>query len=59
MSFYLRIDYHGIEFDLGGVFLCNHWTYVSDCPRFVNEQSPFIDVPQQSAWTAVESGCPR
>jgi hypothetical protein len=58
MSF-LRIDYHGIEVDLGGVFQSNHWTSVFDCPRFVNEPSPFIAVPQQSAWTAVESVCPR
>jgi len=44
MSF-LRIDYHDIEVDLGGVFLINHWTSVLDCPRFVNEPSPFIAVP--------------
>jgi hypothetical protein len=44
MSF-LCIDYHDIEVDLGGVFLFYHWTSVLDCPRFVNEPSPFIAVP--------------
>jgi len=58
MSF-LCIDYHDIEVDLGGVFLFSHWMSVLDCPRSVNEPSPFIAVPQQSAWTSVESGCPR
>jgi len=58
MSFYLRIDYHGIEVDLVGVFLFSHWTFLWNCPRSVNEPPPFIAVPQQSAWTAVESGCP-
>ena len=43
MSF-LCIDYRDIEVDLGGVFLFNHWTFVLDCPRFVNEPSPFIAV---------------
>jgi hypothetical protein len=57
MSF-LCIDYHDIEVDLGGVFLRNHWTYVSDCPRFVNEPSPFTAVPQQSAWTPVNRDVP-
>jgi hypothetical protein len=41
MSF-LCIDYHDIEVDLGGVFLFSHWTSVLDCPRFVNEPSPFM-----------------
>jgi hypothetical protein len=34
-----------IEVNFGGVFLFHHWTFLWNCPHFVNEPPPFIAVP--------------
>ncbi len=41
----MHINDHDIEVNFGGVFLFSHWTLLWDCPRSVNEPSPFIAVP--------------
>jgi len=52
-----NVDYD-IEVNPGGVFLFCHWTFLRNCPRSVNEPSPFIAVPQRSAWTLVNRDVP-
>jgi hypothetical protein len=42
---FMYIDEHDIEVNFCGVFLFNHWMFLLNCPRSVNEPPLFIALP--------------